>query len=98
MPEAPPPSSHENTLRFIEDVTSNADVVQRRVLTEILRQNAGTEYLHRVGLAGSTDVELFKRLVPIVNYESIQSDILRIANGDSSPILSGKPISEFLTR
>ncbi|KMZ58622.1 GH3 family protein [Zostera marina] len=97
MPEAPPPSSHENTLRFIEDVTSNADIVQRRVLTEILRQNAGTEYLHRVGLAGSTDVELFKRLVPIVNYESIQSDILRIANGDSSPILSGKPISEFLT-
>jgi hypothetical protein len=24
--------------------------------------------------------------------------VLRIANGDTSPILSGKPIREFLTR
>ncbi|KAG8055155.1 hypothetical protein GUJ93_ZPchr0001g29260 [Zizania palustris] len=109
MPEAQPaksapacgyaPGAHGEALEFIEHVTENAGQVQRRVLGEILSQNAPAEYLRRYGLPGSPDdaVYAFRRLVPLVTYEGLQPDILRIANGDSSPILSGKPISEFLT-
>ncbi|KAJ1285742.1 hypothetical protein BS78_03G300200 [Paspalum vaginatum] len=92
------PGAHREALEFIEHVTANAGKVQRRVLAEILSQNAPAEYLRRYGVSGSADaVDAFRRLVPLVTYEGLQPDILRIANGDTSPILSGKPISEFLT-
>jgi hypothetical protein len=85
-------------LRFIEEMTSDVDAVQERVLAEILARNAGTEYLARCGLAGATDRAAFRAKVPVVTYEDLQPDIQRIANGDRSPILSAHPISEFLTR
>ncbi|THG17261.1 indole-3-acetic acid-amido synthetase GH3.6-like [Camellia sinensis] len=108
MPEAPkdPPNGTANTLteknkkalQFIEDVTANADEVQRRVLAEILTRNAGIEYLQRHGLSEhQTDPQSFKKLVPVIKYEDIQPDINRIAAGDESPILCSRPISEFLT-
>ncbi|KAF0921548.1 hypothetical protein E2562_009289 [Oryza meyeriana var. granulata] len=84
-------------LMFIEEMTSNVEVVQERVLAEILARNAGTEYLARCGLAGATDRAVFRARVPVVTYEDLRPDIQRIANGDRSPILSAHPISEFLT-
>lgn len=84
-------------LQFIEDVTRNADAVQKRVLAEILSRNAETEYLKRFGLGGATDRDTFKSKLPIITYENLQPEIQRIANGDRSPILSAQPISEFLT-
>ena len=106
MPEAPKPSvdcynlaeSNKKTLEFIEHVTSNADQVQSNVLAEILSRNANVEYLQRYGLNGATDRDTFKKLLPVISYEDIEPDITRIANGDTSPILCSKPISEFLTR
>ncbi|EMS61556.1 hypothetical protein TRIUR3_30957 [Triticum urartu] len=111
MPEAPSaqpapasgyaPGAHREALDFIEHVTANAGKVQQCVLTEILAQNATAEYPRRYGVSSSSSpldaVDAFRRCVPLVTYEDLQPDILRIANGDSSPILSGKPISEFLT-
>ncbi|KAJ0959731.1 hypothetical protein J5N97_000592 [Dioscorea zingiberensis] len=103
MPEAPKhdtiPEEHRKALKFIEDVTINADEVQRRVLSEILKQNSNTEYLRRHGLKAGADsaAAAFKRRMPVVTYEDLQPDIHRIANGDRSPILCGRPISEFLT-
>uniref|UniRef100_A0A2N9IY93 Indole-3-acetic acid-amido synthetase GH3.6 n=1 Tax=Fagus sylvatica TaxID=28930 RepID=A0A2N9IY93_FAGSY len=91
-------SSTIDGLQFLEDVTSNADEVQRRVLAEILSRSANVEYLQRHGLNGHTDdPETFKKVVPVVTYEDLKPDIDRIANGDTSPILCSQPISEFLT-
>lgn len=102
MPEAPRDynllEQNKKILDYIEDVTSNADPVQQKVLSEILSCNASVEYLKRHGLNGHTDRETFKKLLPVISYEDIQPDINRIANGDTSPILCSKPISEFLTR
>ncbi|KAG5526364.1 hypothetical protein RHGRI_032596 [Rhododendron griersonianum] len=84
-------------LRFIEEMTRNADSVQEKVLGEILSRNAETEYLQRFKLFGATDRETFKSTIPMVKYEDLQPDIQRIANGDRSAILSAHPISEFLT-
>ncbi|XP_042506968.1 probable indole-3-acetic acid-amido synthetase GH3.1 [Macadamia integrifolia] len=88
---------HAKALRFIEEMTKNADAVQEKVLGEILTRNAETEYLRRFKLNGATDRETFKSKVPIITYEDLQPEIQRIANGDRSAILSGHPISEFLT-
>ncbi|KAG6509692.1 indole-3-acetic acid-amido synthetase GH3.8-like [Zingiber officinale] len=84
-------------LRFIEEMTANADAVQEKVLEEILTRNAETEYLRRYELGGATDRATFKAKVPVVTYEDLQPEIQRIANGDRSAILSAHPISEFLT-
>ncbi|KAF7836792.1 indole-3-acetic acid-amido synthetase GH3.6 [Senna tora] len=105
MPEAPKKcveqynliESNKKALEFIEDVTSNPDQVQNKVLSEILSRNANVEYLQRYGLNGHTDRHTFKKLLPVISYEDIQPDITRIANGDTSPILCSQPISEFLT-
>ncbi|KAL0362750.1 UNVERIFIED_CONTAM: Indole-3-acetic acid-amido synthetase GH3.6 [Sesamum calycinum] len=107
MPEAPKEShksaeysvaeNNRRKLEFIEDVTKNADEVQKRVLAEILSRNADVEYLKRHGLNGHTDRETFKKIMPVITYEDILPDINRIANGDKSPILCSEPISEFLT-
>ncbi|XP_068668006.1 indole-3-acetic acid-amido synthetase GH3.6-like isoform X2 [Aristolochia californica] len=88
---------NKKALEFIEDVTSHADEIQKRVLAEILSRSAQVEYLSRYSLNGRTDRESFKKLVPVVVYEDLQPDIHRIANGDKSPILCSQPISEFLT-
>ncbi|XP_075478566.1 indole-3-acetic acid-amido synthetase GH3.6-like [Primulina tabacum] len=105
MPEAPKQTTSEYSLaennkkkiEFIEDVTENADDVQKRVLSEILTRNAHTEYLNKHGLNGLIDREAFKKIIPVVSYEDVLPDINRIANGDKSPILCSEPISEFLT-
>lgn len=103
MPEAPGDSidiaeKNKKILDFIEDVTENAGEVQKNVLREILSRNANVEYLSRHGLNGQTDRNTFKNLIPVVTYEDIQRDVNRIANGDTSPILTSNPITEFLTR
>ncbi|PHT35403.1 Indole-3-acetic acid-amido synthetase GH3.6 [Capsicum baccatum] len=84
-------------LEFIEEVTTNVDEVQKRVLEEILTRNANVEYLQRLNLDGHIDRETFNKVEPIITYEDIQSDINRITNGDKSPILCSQPVSEFLT-
>ena len=84
MPEAPTtkttppaggfaPGAHREALEFIEHETANAGKVQRRVLAEILSQNAPAEYLRHYSVpGGSADaVEAFRRVVPLVTYEGL---------------------------
>ncbi|MCO5576805.1 hypothetical protein L7F22_030625 [Adiantum nelumboides] len=94
----PMPRGDRDALDLLESLTRNADLVQAEMLSAILRQNAQTECLERYRLEGRTDGQSFKALLPMVTYEDLQPDIQRIHNGDTSPILSAFPVSEFLTR
>jgi auxin responsive GH3 family protein len=100
MAQAAGSAAQCDKLRYLEQVTRFPDEVQRQLLREILAQNSGAEYLRRIGVSGDAPDadEAFRRLAPLTTYEDILPDVTRIANGDRSPILSGKPISEFLTR
>jgi auxin responsive GH3 family protein len=92
------PPAEEKQLEFIEELTTNVDAVQERVLAEILARNGDSEYLAvRCGLAGATDRATFRAKVPLVTYEDLKPYVMRVAKGDRSPILtgSGHPISEF---
>ncbi|KAL6883685.1 hypothetical protein ACP4OV_011099 [Aristida adscensionis] len=84
-------------LLFVEEMTTDVDSVQERVLAEILGRNAGTEYLANCGLARAADRATFRAKVPVVTYEDLRPYIRRIADGDRSPILSGRPVPDFLT-
>ncbi|CAH8312134.1 unnamed protein product [Eruca vesicaria subsp. sativa] len=84
----------EAGLAFLENLTSNVKQIQDEALKEILTSDANTEYL-RSFLHGSSDKELFKKKVPIGTYEDFKPYIERIANGESSKIISGRPITGF---
>lgn len=91
------PNDSEGGLKLLEDLTVNARPTQDQVLDEILTRNARTGYL-KTYLNGRVDKGSFKTDVPVVNYEDIKPYIERLANGDSSEIISAEPITELLTR
>lgn len=90
------PNDNEAGLKLLEDLTNNACQIQQQVLEEILNTNLQTEYLKSF-LNGDSGKENFKNKVPIVNYEDIKPCIERIANGETSSIISAQPITELLT-
>ncbi|KAH9752378.1 Indole-3-acetic acid-amido synthetase GH3.17 [Citrus sinensis] len=96
------PNDNEAGMKLLEDLTTNAYQIQLQVLKEILTRNAKTEYLKgyfnlNIGHFDVDVLQVFKKNVPVVNYEDIKPYIERIANGEPSDIISAQPITEFLT-
>ena len=84
---------------FMDMLTREFASIQREKLREILARNASVEYLQRHRLNGRTDVESFRRLVPVVTYEDLESDIMSLVNGKTTaPILTVDPIESFIIR
>ncbi|XP_022974649.1 jasmonic acid-amido synthetase JAR1 [Cucurbita maxima] len=82
----------EKVIEQFEEMTRDAERVQKETLKKILEENGSAEYLQNLGLNGRTDPQSFKDCVPLVYHEDLESYIQRIADGASSPILTGKPI------
>ena len=83
---------------LMEVLAEEGMIIQRQKLREILTRNAGVEYLQRHGLGGRTDVESFRQCIPVVSYEDLEPDLMRLVNGDKSPILTSDPIINFIIR
>lgn len=83
---------------LMEVLAEEGMIIQRQKLKEILTRNAGVEYLQRHGLGGRTDVESFRQCIPVVSYEDLEPDLMRLVNGDKSPILTSDPIINFNIR
>lgn len=94
MPEMPNPViSYEQVIDEFEKMTKDAESVQRKILKEILEHNSGTEYLQKWNLNGRIDdPQHFKSCVPLVTYADLDPYIQRIADGDTSPVLTRDPI------
>ncbi|KAG6505072.1 hypothetical protein ZIOFF_037420 [Zingiber officinale] len=85
----------ESVIDEFETVTKSAGHHQRETLRKILEQNGKAEYLKNLGLGGRTDPESYKARVPLVTHGDLEPYIQRISDGDSSPILTGKPITSI---
>src|ERR1044072_4082829 len=83
----------DKVIEEFERVTKDAERVQRETLKRILEENASAEYLLSLGLNGRTDPESFKTCVPLVTHKELEPYINRMIDGDSSAILTGKPIT-----
>lgn len=88
----------EKVIEEFEAITQDAGKVQRETLKKILEENGSAEYLQSLGLNGRTDPESFKTCVPLVTHKELEPYIHRIADGDHSPILTGKPITTISLR
>ncbi|XP_050383626.1 indole-3-acetic acid-amido synthetase GH3.10 [Argentina anserina] len=93
-------SNGHDIIRWFEDVSENAESVQTQTLRRILELNWGVEYLRN--WLGDVDIHevdacvlesLYTSLVPLVSHADLEPNILRIANGDSSPILTQQPLT-----
>ncbi|CAH9108298.1 unnamed protein product [Cuscuta epithymum] len=87
--------NHEEVIEQFEALTKDAGRVQEDTLRRILQENSGTEYLLKWGLRGKTDPESFKACIPIAFHNDLEPYIQRIADGDSSPILTTNPITSI---
>ncbi|PON97529.1 GH3-like hormone conjugating enzyme [Trema orientale] len=83
----------DKVIEEFEALTKDAERVQRETLKQILEENGSAEYLLSLGLNGRTDTESFKACVPIVTHKELETYIQRIADGETLPILTGKPIT-----
>ncbi|KAG2284893.1 hypothetical protein Bca52824_044497 [Brassica carinata] len=85
-----------NMNRVIEDfeeMSRNADQVQIQTLKDILLKNQSAIYLKNFGInKNTTDPEAFKALVPLVTDFELEPYIQRMVDGDTSPILTGRPV------
>ncbi|GLJ36869.1 hypothetical protein SUGI_0744920 [Cryptomeria japonica] len=98
MPEMPMVNlnlGHSQVIEEFEAITRDAERVQRETLKEILERNSSTEYLSKWGVNGSTDPQQFKAQVPLSTFADIKPYIVRLTEGEQSPLLTTQPISVF---
>ncbi|CAM0953506.1 unnamed protein product [Alopecurus aequalis] len=88
-----PICSSEETIDKFEALTRDAGRVQRDTLKKILEANVDAEYLTRFGLDGRTDAKSYKSCVPLCVHDDVEPFIQRVADGDNSPVITGKPIT-----
>lgn len=99
-------------IRWFEEVTENAGEVQRETLGRILKENYGVEYLKK-WIGEEEEEEMVKRiqemdinaleslytsLVPLASHGDLEPFIQRIADGDTSPLLTSQPIQNLSLR
>ncbi|CAO2194226.1 unnamed protein product [Urochloa humidicola] len=85
----------EAVIAEFEALTRDAAAAQRETLRRILTANAGTEYLRSRGLAGRTDAASFRACVPLATHADVEPYIARIADGDTSAVLTAEPITSI---
>jgi len=88
----------EKVIEEFDRLTKDAENIQKETLKRILEVNALVEYLQSLGLNGRTDPESFKACVPLVTYKDLEPYISRIVDGDFSPVLTRKPITDISLR
>jgi hypothetical protein len=98
LPVQMPICSCEETINEFEVLTRDARRVQQDALKKILELNADAEYLNHFGLGGRTDVQSYKSFIPLSVHSDLEPYIQRIVDGDSSPVLTGKPITSLSLR
>lgn len=93
-------------VEWFEGVAENAGAVQARTLRRIIDLNRGAEYLRkwlgddvRVSDMGPDELEaLYTSAVPLASHADMEPYIQRIADGDSSPVLTKDPITMLSLR
>ncbi|KAJ9549196.1 hypothetical protein OSB04_021739 [Centaurea solstitialis] len=95
-------TSTEDMICWFEEVAKNAGKVQMETLKKILELNHGVEYLEK--WLGGVDIDvdkmdaealqsLYTSMVPLASHADLEPYIQRIADGETSPLLTKQPIT-----
>ena len=98
-------NGEQDIISWFEDVAENASRVQTQTLSRILELNSGVEYLKKwMGDINVQEMEasalesLYTSSVPLASHADLETYIQRIADGDTSPILTNQPITTLSLR
>ncbi|XP_027347018.1 indole-3-acetic acid-amido synthetase GH3.10-like isoform X2 [Abrus precatorius] len=98
-------NSDYDIISWFEDVSKNAGSVQTQLLCYILKQNYKVEYLKKwLGNYNILEMDacalesLFTSVVPLASHAEFEPFIQRIADGDTSPLLTQQPITTLSLR
>lgn len=98
-------TTENDPICWFEDVSKNAGCVQTQILSNILKQNHGVEYLKKwLGNYNISDMEpcalesLFTSVVPLASHVDFEPYIQRISDGDTAPLLTQHPITTLSLR
>lgn len=89
----------DDIIAWFDDIADYAAATQTEILHHIIKANHETEYLHRwLGnvhdFDNSTSIEsLFTSSVPVASHSDLEPYIQRIADGETSPLLTKEPIT-----
>lgn len=99
------PNYDYDVINWFERVSHNAAFVQTQLLTQILKQNYGVEYLNKwLGNYNILEMDacalesLFSSVVPLASHADFEPFIQRIADGDTAPLLTQQPITTLSLR
>ena len=94
-----------DVISWFEEVSQNAGYVQTQLLSQILKQNYGVEYLSKwLGNYNILEMDacalesLFSSVVPLASHADFEPFIQRIADGDTAPLLTQQPITTLSLR
>ncbi|KAG9457491.1 hypothetical protein H6P81_001999 [Aristolochia fimbriata] len=92
--------AEEEILGQLQESTRDARRLQRQTLEAILARNGGVRYLQPYAVINDAgdpplDLESFRRRVPISSYDDYADYIRRMADGDTSSLLSVDPLLCF---
>lgn len=98
-------SRNNDSMGWFETAAEEAGAVQAETLRRILEKNCGVVYLKKwLGDVRVQDFEaaalesLFTRSVPLASHADLEPYIQRIADGDTSPLLTQDPITTLSLR
>lgn len=100
-------TEYEDPISWFEDVSKNAGSVQTQILSNILKQNHGVEYLKKwlgnynniIEMEPCALESLFTSVVPLASHVDFEPYIQRISDGDdTAPLLTQHPITTLSLR
>uniref|UniRef100_M1BKH6 GH3 family protein n=1 Tax=Solanum tuberosum TaxID=4113 RepID=M1BKH6_SOLTU len=90
---------------WFDEVAEDSAAVQRRTLRRILELNHGVEYLKKwIGDIKIEEIDenvlesIYASLVPLASHADIEPFTKRIADGDTTPLLTQQPITNLSLR
>lgn len=96
---------NNDIIDWFEAVAEDAAAVQTETLRRILERNCGAEYLKKwLGnvnvqqLEASALESLYTSLVPLASHADLEPYIQRIADGETTPLLTQEPITTLSLR
>jgi len=83
--------SSQSAKRF-EAATRDPVAAQTEKLRHLMQKNANTEYGKRYGFADIKTFADYRRQVPVISYESIKDDMLRVISGEKNIFTAENPV------
>ncbi|MHC5002261.1 MAG: GH3 auxin-responsive promoter family protein [Planctomycetota bacterium] len=83
---------NSRSAKRFEPATRDPGPSQERLLMSLLQRNAGTEYGTRHAFASLRTVADYQKSVPVVTYEDIQADMIRVTEGARNVFTAEDPV------